>query len=137
MPRRTTIVGLSEIKEINLTPLMDLTVLLLITFIITFPMIEQGVPVNLPQGKADDLSDRSTRTITIDAQGRLFLDRQPIQAVELARQMKTLGEAVPDIIVMVRADEKVPFGRVAEVLRILHDAKITRLAVVYRPDGGV
>ncbi len=134
MPRRTTIVALSEIKEINMTPLIDLTFLLLITFIITFPMIEQGVPLNLPRGTAEDVRDSASRTISIDAKGALFLDRQPIGLPELEAQMKQLAAADPDVMVMIRADEKVEYGRVAEVLRTLHGARVTRLAMVYQAD---
>lgn len=135
MPRRTTIVALNEIKEINLTPLIDLTFLLLITFIITFPMIEQGVPVNLPRGKAEDLPDRESKTITIDAKGAVFLDRQPIELPALGEQMRQLGAAVPDITIMIRADEKVEYGRVAEVLRLLHQARIARLALLHQSES--
>lgn len=135
MSRRTTIVALSEIKEINLTPLIDLTFLLLITFIITFPLIEQGIPVNLPRGKAQDLPERQTRTITIDPKGALFLDKQPIEKEAFAAEMNALGAADPDVTVMVRADEGVAYGKVAEVLRILHGAKIARLALVHQSDA--
>ncbi len=134
MSRRTTIVSLAEIKEINLTPLIDLTFLLLITFIITFPLIEQGIPVNLPRGKAAELPEHQSRTITIDVNGGVFLDRQPIEKSALATEMNALGAADPDVTIMVRADEKVEYGRVAEILRILHDAKIARLALVHQSD---
>lgn len=134
MSRRTTIVALSEIREINLTPLIDLTFLLLITFIITFPLIEQGIPVNLPRGKAQDLPERQTRTVTLDLSGGLALDKQPIGKEAFAAEMKSLGAADPDITIMVRADEGVAYGKVAEILRILHDAKIARLALVHQSD---
>ncbi|MBM4153802.1 MAG: biopolymer transporter ExbD [Lentisphaerae bacterium] len=134
MSRRTTIVALSEIKEINLTPLIDLTFLLLITFIITFPLIEQGIPVNLPRGKAQDLPERQTRTVTIDPKGALFLDKQPIGREAFTEEMNALGAADPDVTIMVRADEGVAYGKVAEILRILHGAKIARLALVHQTD---
>lgn len=135
MPRRTTIVALSEIREINLTPLIDLTFLLLITFIITFPLIEQGIPVNLPRGKAQDLPERQTRTVTLDLGGGLTIDKQPIGKDAFAAEMAKLGAADPDVTIMVRADEGVAYGKVAEILRILHDAKIARLALVHQSDA--
>lgn len=128
--RRTTIVGLQEIKEINLTPLIDLTFLLLITFIITFPLIEQGIPVNLPRGAAADVPEQRTRTISLDIQGRLFLDRNEVTREALAREMDELGAADPDIIVRVRADENLAYGKLVDILRILHHAKIARMALV-------
>ena len=68
MARKTPQSSLKQISEINLTPLMDLTFILLITFIITFPLIEQGIAVNLPKGKAKELSEEEARTVTVDAQ---------------------------------------------------------------------
>jgi biopolymer transport protein TolR len=133
MSRRTPLNSLKQLSEINLTPLMDLTFILLITFIITFPLIEQGIPVNLPRGKAKELSPDLSRTITIDSRGTYFDDR-PISHVDLSRTMVDLGAADPDVTILVRADEKVLYGKVVEVLKILHDAKIARMALVTRPD---
>lgn len=134
MARRTSILALEQIKEINMTPLIDLTFLLLITFIITFPLIEQGIPVNLPRGKAEDLSEQMTRTITINAQGQIFLDQRPTTREELTAEMNMLGRAAPDAIVRVRADETIAYGKLVEVLKILHDAKIGRMALVTTPE---
>jgi biopolymer transport protein TolR len=130
MARRTSIVGLHQISEINMTPLIDLTFLLLITFIITFPLLEQGIPVNLPRGKAQDIDQQNSRTISINHEGKLFLDHNAVAEEDLARQMNDLGAANPDTIVMVRGDEKVPYGRVAAVMRLLHAAKIAKVALV-------
>jgi len=124
---------LKQLSEINLTPLMDLTFILLITFIITFPLIEQGIPVNLPRGKAKDLSPDRSRTITIDAKGAYFDDRS-ISHEALSETMQKLGRADPDVVIMVRADEAVPYGSVVKVLKILHDARIARMALVTRSD---
>lgn len=134
MGRRTSILALEQIKEINMTPLIDLTFLLLITFMITFPLLEQGINVNLPRGKATELDEKRSRTITVDAQDNIYLDKQPITKEELASEMTTLGRADPEMVIMVRADEKIAYGRLVEVLKILHDAKIARMALVTSPE---
>ena len=128
--RKTSLVALKEISEINMTPLMDLTFILLITFIITFPMIEQGIPVNLPKGSAADLDNPDSQNITIDAQGVLFLDDETVSLEALTGEMQRTGELAPDTTVYVRADQSIDYGRVAEVMKILYDAKITRMALV-------
>jgi biopolymer transport protein TolR len=128
--RKTSLVALKEISEINMTPLMDLTFILLITFIITFPLIEQGIPVNLPKGKAADLDNPDTRSITIAADGTLFLDAEMILKEALAGEMQRTGHLMPDTTVYVRADQSVKYGRVAEVVKMLYDAKVTRMALV-------
>lgn len=135
MPRRTSIKPLREISEINMTPLIDLTFLLLITFIITMPMVEQGIPINLPKGHAQDMDQTKSRIITLDNEGRLYLDNVSIPAGQLGEQIKALTVSEPDLTVMVRADEKLAYGKVVEVMRILHDANVTRLALVTTPDA--
>ena len=128
--RKTSLVALKEISEINMTPLMDLTFILLITFIITFPLIEQGIPVNLPKGSAADLDNPNSLNITIDAQGVLFLDDETVSIEALTGEMQRTGELAPDTTVYVRADQSIDYGRVAEVMKVLYDAKITRMALV-------
>ncbi len=117
-----------------MTPLIDLTFILLITFIITFPLIQQGIPVNLPRGQADELDERKTRTITLDLSGNLFLDKAPVTREDLANEMNAMGKADPEIVIFVRADEKIEYGKLVEVLKILHDAKIARMALVTTPE---
>ena len=135
MARQTKLTSLSQISEINLTPLMDLTFILLITFIITFPLIEQGIPINLPRGEAEELDPDRMRTITLDVEGRLFLDDEPTDDDELNARMHQLSEAGADVTIMVRADEALAYKRVMEVMRILHGARITRVALVTQAEG--
>ena len=125
-----------QINEINMTPLIDLTFLLLITFMITFPLIEQGIPVQLPQGKAKELQEGPKVSLTVDAEGKVYVDEVetaldmvgPLLSGKLAEQ--------PDLTVLVRADEGLAYGKVVAVLRELHAAKITKMALVTLPDGG-
>lgn len=134
MSRRSTIRPLQQITDINMTPLIDLTFLLLITFIITMPLVEQGIPINLPKGKSQSIDQKESRSITVDGQGQVFLDLAPVTMEELATEMKVISAATPDTPVMVRADEKLHYGKVVEILRILNDAQITRMALVTTPD---
>jgi biopolymer transport protein TolR len=132
--RKTSLVALKEISEINMTPLMDLTFILLITFIITFPLIEQGIPVNLPKGSAKELDNPDTRAITIDDKGTIYLDDLPISEEGLIGEMQRTGTLSPDTTIYVRADERIDYGRVAAVMKILHNANITRMALVTQSD---
>jgi len=134
MGRRTTIKPLQQMSEINMTPLIDLTFLLLITFIITMPLVEQAIPINLPKGKTQSIDQKESRSITVDVQGQVFLDAVPVSMDNLAAEMKILSAATPDTAVMIRADEKLHYGKVVEILRILNDAQITRMALVTTPD---
>jgi len=128
--RKTPRTSLKQISEINLTPLMDLTFILLITFIITFPLIEQGIAVNLPRGKAAELSDEEARTVTVDAEGAIYLDNSPVTLEELTDVMMTLAGTTPDVTVMVRANEAIEYGTVVDVLKVLNKARIGKMALV-------
>ena len=130
MGRRTSLVSLNQISDINMTPLMDLTFILLITFIITFPLIEQGIAINLPKGKAADMQDPVTRSISLNLDKQLYLDDMPVSKAELVAAMADVYATKPDTTIYVRADTKLPYGEVVEVMRVLHEANITRMALV-------
>lgn len=134
MARRTTIKPMTQMSEVNMTPLIDLTFLLLITFIITMPLVEQGIPINLPKGQTQTIDQTESRSITVDLQGQIYLDRVPLSLESLAGEMKIIAAATPEAPVMVRADEKLHYGKVVEILRVLHDAQITRMAIVTTPE---
>ena len=132
--RRTSLVSLNQISDINMTPLMDLTFILLITFIITFPLIEQGIAINLPKGKAADMQDAVSRTISLNLDKKLYLDKLPVSKDELLADMTEIGLNEPDTTIYVRADRKLPYGEVVDIMRVLHEANITRMALVTEAD---
>ena len=130
MSRRSSLVSLNQISDINMTPLMDLTFILLITFIITFPLIEQGVSINLPKGNASTISETSSRTISINAEGSYYLDDNLLSQSELREYLLQLSSTQPDQVIFLRADQTLPYGKVMDLIRMLHDAKISRMALI-------
>ena len=134
MARRTALSRSRLISEINMTPLIDLTFLLLITFIITFPLIEQGIPVRLPKGKASELDQANTFTITLNDKAEIFFDEVPTGAEALAAELKAKAAENPDVTILVRADEGIAYGKVVAILRLMHDANISRMALVTSPE---
>jgi biopolymer transport protein ExbD len=121
------------INDINMTPLIDLTFLLLITFIITMPAMEQGISVRLPQGKTDVLPKKS-HSVTIDAEGKIFLDNKGLSQEELERAVGVLAAEDPQVAVLVRADERLNYGKIMQVMKILYKVRVTRLALVTLSD---
>ena len=134
MSRRSSLVSLNQISDINMTPLMDLTFILLITFIITFPLIEQGVSINLPKGNASTISETSSRTISINAEGSYYLDDDLLSQSELREYLLQLSSTQPDQVIFLRADQTLPYGKVMDLIRMLHDAKISRMALITEAD---
>ncbi len=126
---------MQSISEINMTPLMDLTFILLITFIITFPLIEQGIPIDLPKGQAEEIAEDTSRAISLNKQGEIFLDELPIQMEGLQAEMIELGQADPNTLVSVRADHSLVYGKVMKVMQLLHAAGISRTALVLQAEG--
>lgn len=120
----------------NLTAMSDLTFLLLITFIITFPMIEQGVPVKLPKGKARQAdAQKKTSSVTVDEEGRVYLGDRIVDHDGLARELEARVAEDPDHRVVVRGDVESRFGAVAEVMRIASQAGVA-MTVAVKDEGG-
>lgn len=117
---------------VDMTSLIDLTFLLLVTFIVTLPALEQGVTVMLPQAKTDQLptKDNKANTVTIDAAGLIYLDDTPMSASELERTLMSMAAADPDVPVLVRGDERLDYGSVMNVVKIIHKCRIRKMALV-------
>ncbi|NLB68323.1 MAG: biopolymer transporter ExbD [Lentisphaerae bacterium] len=116
--------------EVNLTSMMDLTFLLLITFIITFPLIEQGFEVSLPKGRAQVLeSDKKPAVVTVDKEGRLYLGQELVTADELVASLRTMKTENEDLKLIIRGDESVNYGTVVDIARSASEIGITKLAL--------
>ncbi len=103
--------ALVTLSEINITPLLDLAFVLLIIFVITTPLLEQGLPVTLPSGGDRDrrIERENTRTIEIDAAGRCMLDKTQLSPDQIEITLAQVFQANPDLVVYIRADKAVPF----------------------------
>ena len=130
MPRRRNLIPLQQLSEISNTPLIDLSMLLLVTFLITYPLMEQGIHVNLPQNDADPLKTEQPHAVTVTAKGDIFLDDQPVTLPQLAEQARVLVERDPEVILYVRGDKDNRYELVVDVLNALRQAKVTRMALV-------
>ena len=103
--------------DMNLTAISDLTFLLLITFIITFPMIEQGLPVKLPDGKTQEIdAHEKTSVVTIDKEGRISLGEDSLTLDALAQALSARLAENPKLSLVVRGDKEADYGKVMEVV---------------------
>ena len=122
-----------RMSDPNMTPLIDLTFLLLITFIITFPMLEQGISIKLPRGKTEKIEQNKSQSITVALDGKVYFNNREISAGELENELKQLAEQDPQPPVLVRCDERVEYGVLMKTLKLLHACKISRMALVTEP----
>ncbi|MGO4704974.1 ExbD/TolR family protein [Microvirga sp. 2MCAF38] len=123
------------INEINMTPFIDVTLVLLIIFMVAAPMMTAGVPLDLPQTKAAPLNvDAKPVTLSIKATGQLFLGDAELTDEAIVGKLAEVSKKGFDERVFVRADKKVDYGRVAQVMSIVSTAGYKHLAVVTEPD---
>ena len=122
----------APMAEINVTPMVDVMLVLLIIFMVTAPLLVTGVPVDLPDSKAKALkSDDTPVQITLDARGEVFIDRQIVRAVALTAKLAALRAArQDDARVYVRADRSLDYGRVMEVVGEVSAAGFKKVALV-------
>jgi biopolymer transport protein ExbD len=122
--------------EINVTPLVDVMLVLLVVFIVTAPLLTNAVHVNLP--KTADTSppeEKEAIYLSIDAQGKLFIDKQEISIESVESELKTRKDGDADIALNLNADESVNYGVVAKVMSAIERAGISKLSVLTAPHG--
>ena len=117
----------------NMTPLIDLTFLLLITFIITFPMLEQGISIKLPRGKTEKIEQNKSQSITVALDGKVYLNNRETTPDALETELRKISEQDPQPPVLVRCDERVEYGALMKTLKLIHACKISRMALVTEP----
>lgn len=118
-------------SEINVTPLVDVMLVLLVVFIVTAPLLTQSVGVKLPKVVATGSSSPALpQIVSIDALGVLRLNKLQMTDATLAKQLELLITKQPEIEVQVDADTAVPYGRVAQLMAIAQRAGVTKLTFV-------
>ena len=124
----------APMAEINVTPLVDVMLVLLIIFMVTAPLLTSGVPVNLPDSRAKALDqDQKPIEVSIDNSGAIFIDKQPVSETELPDRFAALAaqaSADKPPQVFLRADRNLDYGRVMQVMGELNRAGLNRVALV-------
>lgn len=123
------------LSEINITPLVDVMLVLLVAFIVTAPALSNAVHVNLPQTAATaPPSDIKAVTISLDAQGLVYLNRELIAQTDVEPQLRALKGENPELTLNLQADDTVPYGAVAKVMASIERAGVSRLSVLTNPN---
>jgi biopolymer transport protein TolR len=120
--------------EINVTPLVDVMLVLLVIFMVTAPMMQQGVQVNLPKADTKAMAPAEEAVIvSVDKSGKLFIDKEQIQATELRKRLSTMFATRTKKEVFLKADAGVPYGDVVRTMADIKGAGIERLGMVTEP----
>ena len=120
------------LAEINVTPLVDVMLVLLIIFMITAPMLHQGIEVALPQADSEALPMRvdDPLVLSVNLDGLVYVQSDPVHPSQLVERLLPLLEARQDKSVFVKGDRELAYGTVVEVLDILHRGGITQIGLV-------
>jgi biopolymer transport protein TolR len=126
--------GEPPMSEINVTPLVDVMLVLVVIFIITAPLLASSIRLDLPKAEGTQPGDAPRFvTLVVDQSGQLFLNDKPVAAPQLAEQLAAAAKQNPETEIQLRADQGVPYGKVVEVMGLAHQAGLSRIGFVAEP----
>src|SRR6266540_4273645 len=123
-------------SEINVTPLVDVMLVLLVVFMVTAPLLTVGVPVELPQTQAPPINEpKEPLTITLNREGAVFVGETSVAVDALVPKLQAITGANPDSIIYVRGDKDINYGRVLEVMSLVSSAGFRKVSLVAEKIG--
>lgn len=123
--------------EINVTPLVDVMLVLLIVFMISAPMMQQGVHVDLPKANAGSLDEIPDQLVlVVNRNKEVLINERVVERGSLGRKLSAVASVKPNVQVFIQADTGVPYGFVAQVMAEVKRAKISRVGLVTQPGDG-
>ncbi|MDE3187472.1 MAG: biopolymer transporter ExbD [Acidobacteriota bacterium] len=123
----------SSLADINITPLVDVVLVLLVIFMITAPVLQSGIEVNVPKTRTVKEITEQRQVLTIDRDQQVFLGDKPVNIHDLPQLLLQPGADPSKKVIYLRADERVPFGAFASVMDAVKQAGITNISIVTQP----
>jgi biopolymer transport protein TolR len=123
----------SSLAEINITPLVDVVLVLLVIFMITEPVLQSGIEVNVPKTRTVKEITEQRMVVAIDRDQQIFLNDQPINIHDLGAKLRASSNDPSHTSIYLRSDERVPFGAFATVMDAVKQAGITNVSIVTQP----
>ena len=122
------------ISEINVTPFVDVMLVLLIIFMVTAPLLTVGVQVDLPETSADTLAEETEPlTLTINAKGEIFIQETKVEYEKIIAKIMAVSNNRTDTRIFVRGDKNINYGRVLEIMGLLSGSGFTKVALISEP----
>ncbi|GGH12991.1 ExbD/TolR family protein [Silvibacterium dinghuense] len=123
----------TSLSEINITPLVDVVLVLLVIFMLTAPVLQSGIEVNVPKTKTVKEITEQRVVVTINRDSEIFYQDKPINLNDLTSRLLSSGKDPAHQVIYLEADEKVPFGAFASVMDAVKQAGITNISIVTQP----
>ena len=121
-------------SEINVTPFVDVMLVLLIIFMVTAPLLTVGVPVDLPESSADSLpEDQEPLTLSINSKGEIFIQEHQVEYDKMIPKILAIAKNRTDTRIYVRGDKTLNYGRVLEIMAMLSGSGFTKVALISEP----
>lgn len=117
--------------EINVTPMVDVVLVLLLVFMVTAPMMSRGVDVQLPVANQPQIQPKDRITVSINAEGRVYVGDRVVNVALLVDQLRGMTQGSADPVVYLRGDEGLRYGQIIEVMDLIKQAGIHRIGFVY------
>jgi biopolymer transport protein TolR len=117
--------------EINVTPMVDVVLVLLLVFMVTAPMMSRGIDVSLPVANQPQIPPQDRVTVSVNAEGRIYVSDRPVNIALLEDQLRAVTSGSPDPVVYLRADESLRYSAVIRVVDLIKRAGINRIGFVY------
>ena len=128
--------GRATLSEINVTPMVDVMLVLLIIFMVTTPLIQQGVKVSLPETKAAPVeADEKKLVVSIDLQKRVFIGEAEVPFAEFEEKLKANAKAQKEKEMYLHADRDLPYGTVVDIMAAAQRAGVTNVGMITDPMG--
>lgn len=118
-------------SEINVTPFVDVMLVLLVIFMVTAPLLQQGIDVNLPKAKGKDLHPEERIALVIKRDRTIYMNENPVSLSEMKRKLEAISKLNPNVFL--KADKDVPYGFIVEVMGEIKDAGIEKLGMITEP----
>jgi len=131
--RKKSIRRRQMISDLNLTNLIDVILVLLIIFMITAPMMTQGVQVDLPKADSENVESNQSIQVSINGRNEIYIDQNKVPLVEFRREFRDVFSGRVDLPVFVNADKKVPYGLVIRVITDIQKAGVVKLGFLTQP----
>ena len=120
-------------SEINVTPFVDVMLVLLIIFMVTAPLLTVGVQVDLPESSADSLPETEPLTLSINAKGEIFIQEAKVEYDNIIAKVLAVSKNRTDTRIYVRGDKTINYGRVLEIMGLLSGSGFTKVALISEP----
>lgn len=119
------------LSEINVIPFVDVMLVLLVIFMVTAPLLQQGIDVNLPKAKGKDLPPEERITLIIKKGGLIYMNDNTVSLTEMRKKLEAISKLNPNVFL--KADKDVPYGFVVEVMGEIKEAGIEKLGMITEP----